>query len=80
MTSLQNADDPEGDYSNKRWFRAIVHKATEKGKDLSENTESASTIANILLGDIALDALKSFKDTLECEINNEETQMIGGVD
>ena len=39
-----------------------------------------TTLANDILGDIALDALKSFKDTLDSEINSGETQMIGGVD
>ncbi len=68
------------DLSGKRWFRAIDHKADTKGIDLSTYQDSPTTLANDLLGDIALDALKSFKDTLDNEINTGETQMIGGVD
>ncbi len=73
-------DDGEGtDYSSRRWFRAIEHKADAKGIDF-QSVDSATTIANDMLGDIALDALKSFKDTLDSEVNSGETQMIGGVD
>lgn len=68
------------DYSEKRWFRAIEHKAGIKGIDFSNCQESPTTLANDLLGDIALDALKSFKDTLEIEVNSGETELIGGVD
>ena len=68
------------DFSEKRWFRAIEHKADTKGIDLSNPTDYASTIANEILGDIALDALRSFKYTLDSEVNSGETQMIGGVD
>ena len=68
------------DFSGKRWFRAIEHKADSKGIDLRNCEEYASTLANNMLGDIALDALKSFKNTLDSEVNSGETQMIGGVD
>ena len=54
--------------------------AKEKGYDLSDYEESSVTLANELLGGIALDALKRFKDTLDNEINSGETEMIGGVD
>ena len=67
-------------FSEKRWFRAIDHKADVKGIDLRNYDGCPTTLANDILGDIALDALKSFKDTLDSEINNGETQMIGGVD
>lgn len=68
------------DYSEKRWFRAIVHKTEEKGMDLRTYQGCLTTLANDILGDIALDALKGFKDTLDSEINSGETQMIGGID
>ena len=74
-----DSDDGTG-YSGKRWFRAIDRKADAKGIDLRNYEGYPTTLANDLLGDIALDALKSFKDTLDNEINNGETQMIGGVD
>ena len=74
-----NYDDGT-DLSEKRWFRAIEHKADAKGIDLSHPGDYATTIANDMLGDIALDALRSFKYTLDNEMNSGETQMIGGVD
>lgn len=74
-------DTDEGtNYSEKRWFRAIDHKANIKGIDLRDYDGCPTTLANDILGDIALDALKSFKDTLDSEMNSGETQMIGGVD
>lgn len=76
----QNADDGESDFSEKRWFRAIVHKAEKEGVDLSNYDESPTTLADNLLGGISLDALRSFKDTLDSEINSGESQMIGGID
>lgn len=68
------------DFSQKRWFRAIDHKADAKGINLQAYDGYPTTLANDILGDIALDALKSFKDTLDSEMNSGETQMIGGVD
>lgn len=73
------SDDGTG-YSGKRWFRAIDHKADAKGIDLRSYEGYPTTLANDMLGDIALDALKSFKDTLDSEMNSGETQMIGCVD
>lgn len=67
-------------YCEKRWFRAIVHKVEAKGINLENYQEAPVTLANDLLGNIALDALKSFKDTMDSEMNSGETQMIGGVD
>lgn len=66
--------------SELRWFRTIVHKAELKEIDLSNTEDAESTIADKLLGGVALDALKSFKDTLDNEINSGESQMIGGID
>ena len=70
----------ESEFSENRWFRAIQHKADTKGIDLCRDNDYSTTIANDILGDIALDALKSFKDTLESEVDDGETQIIGGVD
>ncbi len=82
MGSYQNEGETgDGtDYSGKRWFRAIEHKAEAKGVNFYNYEGNATSIANDLLGGIALDAFKSFKDTLDSEINTGETQMIGGVD
>lgn len=68
------------DYSGKRWFRAIEHKTESKGIDLHSYEGYPTTLANDMLGDIALYALKNFKDTLDSEMNSGETQMIGGID
>ena len=68
----------EMDYSSKRWFRAIEHKADLKGLDFISCT--ATTIANTLLGNIVLDSFKSINDYFEKEGNSGETQMIGGID
>ena len=72
--------DLEGPESEKRWFRTIVHQAELKGVLLRETGEAETTIADKLLGGIALDSLKRLKDTLDSEINNGESQMIGGID
>lgn len=82
ISHYQNGGDPDDGtgYSGKRWFRAIDHKADAKGIDLRNYEGYPTTLANDMLGDIALDALKSFKDTLDSEMNSGETQMIGGVD
>ena len=82
ISYYQNGGESDGGtvYSQKRWFRAIDHKADAKGIDLSNYDGLPTTLANDMLGDIALDALKSFKDTLDSEMNSGETQVIGGVD
>lgn len=72
--------DQEEDYSELRWFRAIEHKAEKRGYKLDNFTGSSAMLADILLGNISLDALKSFKDMLDQEMNSGETQMIGGMD
>ena len=68
----------QNDYTNRRWFRAIEHKAGLRGIDFSSC--SATTIANVLLGNIALDSFRSINDYFEKEGNSGETQMIGGID
>ena len=75
------ADTEDEDYSEKRWFRAIELKALTKCKIKLDNcTESSTMIADQLLGNISLDALRSFKDTLDQEVNNGELQNLGGAD
>ena len=69
-----------GEEDHKRWFRAIELKAEERGFQLSQNDDSSTTLANILLGDISLDALQRMKDVLESELNSGEPQNIGGTD
>lgn len=76
----QNKDGDELDFSDKRWFRAIVNKSDSIGQDLKSYVDSPTTLADALLGKVSLDALKSFKDALDSEINSGESQMIGGVD
>lgn len=79
ISYYQNSDEYDDgiDYSDKRWFRAIAHKA---GIDSEHYEGYPTTLANDILGDIALDALISLKETIVSEIDSGETQMIGGVD
>ena len=79
VLSYNQTGDDAG-YSGRRWFRAIEKKLTNIGVDLATTELPSSTLANNLLGNIALDALKSFKDTLDSEVNSGETERIGGVD
>lgn len=76
----QNDDEDDNGFSDKRWFRAIEKKLNNMGINLKTTELCPSTLANNLLGNIALDALKSFKDTLDSEVNSGETERIGGVD
>lgn len=76
----QSDADNETDMCDRRWFRAIELKAEKVGVNLAEYQESYVSLANSLLGDVALDALRSFKDTLDSEMNSEESMQIGGVD
>ncbi|MDE6733833.1 MAG: hypothetical protein K2J77_13285 [Oscillospiraceae bacterium] len=81
VSCYQNIDvDGYADFSDKRWFRAIERQAESKGYDLKSCDESPTALANTLLGNIALDALGRLKEVLDDEINNGETQMIGGID
>lgn len=74
------SDDDNSDINKKRWFRAIEHKAEKLNIDMSKYQDSYVSLANKLLGEIALDALQSFMDTLDSEMNSGETLAIGGVD
>lgn len=75
-----DSDDTDIDYSGKRWYRAIQHKADQAHINLESPEIYNTTIADRLLGGVSLDALKSFKDTLDSEINSGESEMIGGID
>ena len=52
---------------------AIEKKASENNIDLSDYQESYIEVANLLLGDIALDALKNFKDIFDDEMDSGES-------
>lgn len=68
------------DYSDKRWFNAIVRKAAKCGINMDEYTDSYTELANILLGNTALNALMSVKTTIEDEMDNGEITNKGGLD
>lgn len=74
-SALQTGDTAQRDL---RWFRAIELKASKFGISMESYEDSYSTLANKLLGEITLDALQGFKDTLDSEMNSGETQIIGG--
>lgn len=80
IIKLHYSGNPDEDFSDKRWFRAIELKAEQHNYIMRDYCESSTMLADILLGGISLDALKSFKDMLDQEMNNGETQMIGGMD
>lgn len=71
-------DGPDSGYSENRWFRAIVKKAREIGVDLEkfdeggDREETYTTLADRLLGNISLDALTSFKNTFDSEMDGGE--------
>lgn len=70
----------DSDLSDRRWFRTIEHKAEKLGINMADYYDSLSALANKLLGEVALDSLKSFKDTLDNEMNSGEVEMTGGID
>lgn len=70
-----NSKEEYSEYSDKRWYRAILKKIRQKHIDL----ELPSTeIANILLGDIIRCALISFKEIIDNSFNGEIES--GGID
>lgn len=71
---------PDGPDCDRRWARTIIHQAGLKGVVWDNDSEPETTIADKLLGGISLDSLKRLKATLDSEINNGESQMIGGID
>lgn len=78
--ALEKDEGEMANYSEKRWFRAIEKKSIDLGIDLSQYDDSYTMLADRLLGGISLDALQRFKDTFEREMDNGETQIIGGQD
>ncbi len=66
--------------SDRRWFRAIEHKAEKHGIKMDNYFDSPTMLADKLLGNVAYEALRSLNDMLESEMNNGESQMMGGVD
>lgn len=71
----QNPDKPS-DYENKRWYRQIKNKITEK--NLSFDGKSITSVASSLLGEIVSTALTDFEETLDSLLDG--TNEIGSVD
>ena len=71
----QNPDKPS-DYENKRWYRQIKNKITEK--NLSFDGKSITSIASSLLGEIVSTALTDFEETLDSLLDG--SNEIGSVD
>ncbi len=66
--------------SDRRWFRAIEHKAEKYNIKLDNYFDPPTMLADKLLGNVAYEALRSLNDMLESEMNNGESQMMGGID
>ena len=74
LTKMQSEPDEEsGGMESLRWYRAIENKLRKINVDILETTLPMATIANQLLGDIAWDALNSFKTTIDDINTNSET-------
>lgn len=71
----QNPDKPS-DYENKRWYRQIKNKITEK--NLSFDGKSITSVASLLLGEIVSTALTDFEETLDSLLDG--SNEIGSVD
>jgi len=69
-----------GTILDRRWCRAIEHKAEKKSINLQTYDDSYATVADALLGGVSLDALTRLKDILESELNSGDAQMLGGRD
>ena len=75
----QNPDDDM--IEERRWYRAIQKKIeTLTGCDATDYQDSPVTLANKLLGEINLNALKQFKETISSELDNGQMEIIGGAD
>ncbi len=70
-----NSKEEYFEYSDKRWYRAILKKIKYKQVDLQL---PATEIANMLLGDIIKSALISFKETIDNSFDGEIES--GGID
>ena len=71
----QNPDKPSG-YEDKRWYRQIKNKITEK--NLSFDGKSITSVASSLLGEIVSTALTDFEETLDSLLDG--SNEIGSVD
>lgn len=71
-----------GEYSEKRWYKAIEHKLQGIGINLEERLDDYSYVelADKLLGGIAYDGLMSMKNTIDEETNNGGYENMGGAD
>lgn len=70
------------EYSEKRWFKTIMHKLNGLGVNLEEEHDNYSytELADKLLGGIAYDGLLSVKNTIDEETNGGEYVNTGGID
>jgi len=65
----------------RRWYRAIQKKVEAlTGNDATDYQDSPVTLANKLLGEINLHALKQFKETIDSELDNGQMEIVGGAD
>lgn len=87
QASKNGTEDTENDEavdSERRWFRVIEKKARDLGFNLREDDydKNNTTLADRLLGGIALDALKDFGDLLDLdsETNSDSIQTNEGDD
>ena len=71
-----------GEYSEKRWYKAIEHKLQGIGINLEEKLDDYSYVelADKLLGGISYDGLMSMKNTIDEETNNGGYENMGGAD
>lgn len=80
---IRAAGNEADEIAELRWYRTIEAKLKKMGyADMraAVECESLTTLADCLLGNIASDALKNFKEVLEAEMNSGEEEMLGGVD
>ena len=76
ITSDEQNPDKPSDYENKRWYRQIKNKITEK--NLSFDGKSITSVASSLLGEIVSTALTDFEETLDSLLDG--SNEIGSVD
>ena len=79
--TIDETGNPTEDiYSEKTWYRVIVHKLKEYGiyDDISIST--SSTLANKLLGNVVNSSLESLNETFENEFDGSNTDVMGGND
>ena len=67
-------------YLDKRWCRSIVKRAEGLGVDIYNVQMSNVAVADLLLGEVVEDGLRSYQDFFESEVNSGESFDLGGVD